>query len=121
LISGFTTFFDLPALPFLSLATLAAARHFISLFDSLANLFVPCIAWTVIFLVSAIIIPFQVWLRNVFSSSAFRWIDKEETTFVISLLLSQICSAANGSGKWSYVRQELISLIVDYTTSGSNA
>ena len=104
-----SVFFNLPSLPFLTLGTLTAVRHFISPFDSLANLFAPCIAWTIIFLVSALIVPFQVWRRKV-SSSAFRWIDKEEATIVMCLLLAQICSAANGAGKWPHVPQNLVSL-----------
>jgi len=115
-----SVFFNLQSLPFLTLGTLTAVRHFVSPFDSLANLFAPCIAWTIIFLVSALIVPFQGWRRKL-SSSAFRWIDKEEATMVICLLLAQICSAANGAGKWPYVPQNMVSLIVDYTTSRGNA
>jgi len=120
LISVFTAFFNLPALPLLILSTLTTVRHFISPFDSLANLLVPCIAWTIIFLISAVIVPCQVWRRKV-GSSAFRWIDKKEGTIVISLFLAQICAAANGAGRWPYVCQNSISLIVDYTTGGGDA
>jgi hypothetical protein len=102
LVSIFTTFFNLPALPFLTLGALAAGRNFICPFDSLANLLAPCFAWTIIFLVSAVIIAFQVWRQKV-TSSAFRWIDRQEATVVICLLLAQICSAANGAGMWPYV------------------
>src|SRR5271156_2876953 len=60
------------------------------------------------------------WHRT-FNSSAFRWIDKEEVTIVFSLFLSHICSAANRAGKWPYVCQDLISLMIDSTASGDNA
>src|SRR5204863_1762308 len=90
------------------LGFLTFIRGFVSPVDSIAKLLTPCIAWAVIFLASAIVVPLQVWRRKAegLELAEVRWFDRGETSIAMCLFLFHLCSAsanAIGGNLWSYV------------------
>jgi hypothetical protein len=92
-------------MPLLVLGILTFFRDQLVPNDTLAALFAPCLAWTLVFIATAIFIPLQIWRQKLEKSSNFRLLERSDAKIAICFILAHICSASsNGAGvSWSYV------------------
>lgn len=91
----------LPPLLLFTLGVLTLLSDLVIPPDTSTKFIADSIAWSIIFLATTILVPFQIWRQKLetLSFDKLQWIEKNEASVAIYFLLAHACSvAATGSG-----------------------